>query len=61
MTVEDYYEIMEVYYDKNGNIIGYADAGCPYGESIEEIRECLKLMSRALDEPILQMKDIKGG
>ena len=57
---EGYYEIMEVYYDKEGNINGYADTGCPYGESLEGVKRCLELMSKALDEPILQLKDLNS-
>ncbi len=56
---EDYYEIMEVYYDEEGNIDGYADTGCPHGESPEGIRRCLELMYRALDKPIIELKDIR--
>lgn len=57
---EDYYEVVEVYYDKEGNINGYADTGCPYGESLEGIKRCLGLISKALDEPILQLSGFKN-
>lgn len=56
---EDYYEIMEVYYDDEGNINGYADTGCPYGESLQGVKECLKRMHSALTKSVLQLKDIK--
>ena len=57
---EDYYEVMEVYYDEEGNVNGYADTGCPYGENLAGIKKCLELMSEALDKPILQLKDLNS-
>ena len=38
MTVKKIITDMEVYYDKNGNINGYADGRLSLWESIEEIR-----------------------
>lgn len=56
---EGYYEIMEVYYDEEGRINGYADAGCPYGENLRGIKDCMELMGKALNKSILQLKDMR--
>lgn len=58
-TVENRLEIMEVYYYKNGNYRGYGEASAPYGETTEEIQECLNLMQKALLKPIIDMSEIK--
>lgn len=58
-STEQVLEVKEIYYDKEGNISGYGDAPIPYGESIDEVRECLDLMYQALNEPILNYSDIK--
>lgn len=51
-------EIKEIYYDKNENIDGFGDAPVPYGETIEEVKECLDLMYKALKKPVLNYEDI---
>lgn len=53
---EEVLSIREVYYNKNGDIEGYGDAPVSYGESIEEIKKCLDLMSEALEKPIVDCK-----
>ncbi len=55
---EDFYEIKEIYYDDNGNITAYAEVGSPYGESVVEVKKCLELMLRALDKPVINIKDL---
>ena len=51
-------QITEVYYDDNENIIAWGDAPTPYGESVEDVKECLNLMEQALSEPIIDYKDL---
>lgn len=50
-----YYEIMEIYYDENGEVSCYADADLPYGENIEEIKSGIELILKALDKPIIEI------
>ena len=52
-------EIKEIYYDEDDNIYGYGDAPVPYGETKEDIRECLELMRRALNKPIIEYRPVK--
>lgn len=59
-TTEQVLEIKEVYYDKDGNVNGYADALTPLGETIDELKESLCLILQALDKPILNYSDIKA-
>lgn len=54
---EEYYEIYEVFYDDDGNPNGYGDAH-PGGEDIEELRDELLLMIDAVNQPVLEMKDL---
>ena len=56
---EQVLEIKEVYYDKDGNIKAFGEAPVPYGESIEEVKECLDLMYKALEQPIVDYEQIK--
>lgn len=58
-TTEQVLEIKEIYYDKEGKINGYGDASVPYGETVEEVKECLDLMYGALNKSILNYSDIK--
>lgn len=54
--------IMEVYYDKDGSIRGWVDKEVtPYGESIEEIKDDLDLISQAFDRPIIEYDDLPKG
>lgn len=53
------YEILEVYYNDNDIIDGWAKVE-PYGESEEGLRRDLELMIRAFDRPVLVMgEDLK--
>lgn len=56
---KDCYQISEVYYDSKGNINGYGDAPIPYGESKEEVKECLDLMYESLNKSILNIEDLE--
>jgi len=52
---EKEYAIHEAYYgrDDDGGISITADHKAPYGETVEELRETLQRMLRALDRPVL--------
>jgi hypothetical protein len=64
-TVDDTekYEIHEVYYDANDKIEAWTrDAVAPYGETLEELREDILHMLRAVDNaPVLNAEDLPGG
>ena len=47
-----WYEIIEVYYEK-GKVVGTTDAVHPVGDSVEDLRQDLELMLRALDKPVI--------
>ena len=48
-----WYEIIEVYYDDEGKVVGSTDAVHPTGDSLEDLRQDLELMLRALDKPVI--------
>lgn len=49
-----FYEIREVYYDKDDNPDGWAKAHSPGGDTVEELRQELERMARATRKPVLQ-------
>ncbi len=51
---EEWLEIHEVYYDDNGQHTMYTEEAVSVaGEAIEELRETLSRMEKALNQPIL--------
>lgn len=51
---ELFFQIHEVYYDKNGNPDGYSENASPVGsESVKEINTVLKQMKCAVKKPVL--------
>ena len=56
---DDWYQIHEVYYDKDNNVNGWTENGATVnGNTIDEIRSSLELMLKSLDKEILnQNKD----
>jgi hypothetical protein len=55
---EVYFQIHEVYYDKDGNPDGYAEDGTTVGgESIESISWVLEEMTKCLKKPILSVNN----
>ena len=56
--------ITEVFYESNTNeVIGWVnifDYGCPYGESIEDLKETFENMKKAFDEPVLNEDKLLG-
>ena len=52
------YQIYEVFYNADGSIWGFTnDPVDPCGETVEEVRESLERMLRALDRPVLDWHD----
>lgn len=50
---ETNFYIAEVYYDADGNTIGWTEEKSVYGESVDEVRQTLTWMLESLDKPIL--------
>ena len=53
------HEIKEVYYDKTDNIASFGDAPTPYGDTVEDIKQCLDLMYKALDKPVIDYDEFE--
>lgn len=53
-------QIEEVYYNENNEIVAFGEAPVPYGENIEEVRECLNLMCKALEKDVIDKIDIEN-
>lgn len=57
---ETYFEIHEVHYGDDGSIWAMTEnPTSPFGETIEELQECLEQMKRACDATILIEGEIK--
>ena len=56
-TSETLFEIKEVYYNETGNIISFGNAPVPYGNSVEDVKQCLDMMQKALNEPVIEYKE----
>jgi len=56
---DDWYQIHEVYYDKDGKIKGWTENGATVaGNTLVELRDSLEMMLKSLDKEILnQNKD----
>ena len=59
---DDWYQIHEVYYDKDGKIKGWTENGATVaGNTLVELRDSLGMMLKSLDKEILnQNKDEKS-
>ena len=55
------YMLTEVFYHSNGSVMAYSADNNIYGESREEIIECLEMMLKDAkkDQPILEEEDFK--
>ena len=50
------YSIHEVYYSKDGTIVGWTqDPSEAYGETVEELRKTLEMMGQALDHTVIEV------
>ena len=57
-SIEEWYEIHEVYYDKKSNIDGMTkNPICPMGHTIEDLKTELQRMIDCLEKPILEYDD----
>jgi hypothetical protein len=56
---EPFYEICEVFYDQNDDPAGWAKCNA-MGEDMKILSECLKLMAKALNQPVLEPHDFIG-
>lgn len=60
-VIEPYYTINEVFYDKSdGKPYAYGPPSSVLGNSVEDIRLTLEQMARALEEPVLDARDVGG-
>lgn len=50
---ETLYEIRETYYDKDGNINGWAETPDVIGDSADELKGTLEKMLQCLDKPLV--------
>ena len=55
---DKYYEICEVYYDKNDKPIGYCDA-CFLSETKDGLKEIYERMREAFDLPVINENDLE--
>ena len=57
---DDFYQIHEVYYDKEGKVESYTKNGVTVGgKDIGEVKWVLLEMLKALDKPVLDYEDSK--
>ena len=56
---EKYYEIKEVYYHRDGTLMGYCDASVS-GESFSDIINTLDMMKTDAHKSVLKPSDFKG-
>jgi hypothetical protein len=56
---EDWFEISEVYYDQLGKPMGHCKATVG-GDTSEEIKTVLEMMSSALEKPVMKATDFKS-
>lgn len=58
---DDFYGIVEVYYDDAGEPDGYAEIKetRPYGDTLPELLSDLRLMEKAFEYPVVQIVDDK--
>ena len=48
------FEICEVYYDNDGNVIGHTEAISLVGNTMQELAEQLALMIECIDKPVIE-------
>ena len=54
-----FYEICEVFYDEQDDPAGWAKCNA-CGEDAESVKECMRLMAKALTQPALDPDDFIG-
>ncbi len=53
-----WYELVEVYYDDNGQPNGFSQADAPHGNTPETIRRIMDDMHKALEQPVIQQEEV---
>lgn len=48
-------QIMETYYDENGVPDSFGEAPTPYGENVDEVEACYKLIGEAFNKNIIEV------
>jgi hypothetical protein len=51
---ETLYEIREVYYDENGDIVNFAEQPDIIGHSLQEVKDTLRRMVECCKKPIIE-------
>lgn len=54
-----YYEIKEIYYNRDGSLMGFCDASVS-GESVEDIINLLNTMKEDAHKAVVRPEDFKG-
>lgn len=57
ITREEYYELIECYYNDDGSLMGYTEYPSPDGGTVEELQESYKMMAEAFTKPVLNPSD----
>ena len=52
-----WHEIVEIYYNDEGKIVGSTDAVSPAGDTVEDLRQDLELMLRATNKPVISHEE----
>ena len=54
--------IHEVYYNESGEPRAWTENPvAPFGETVEDVRECLNMMIQALGKPVLKESHLESG
>jgi hypothetical protein len=56
---EPWVELHEVFYEDDGSLMGYAQATTG-GEDLDDVKQTLTWMLKALEHPVLRVEDFKG-
>ena len=54
--LEEYYEVKEVFYDKDGGLAGYSEASV-FSETFEGLYECMEMMKAGMAKPVINEED----
>ena len=54
--IDEYFEIKEVFYDKEGNLAGYAEASV-FSDTYDGLFEVMEMMKSATAKPVINEED----
>lgn len=58
---EIYYTVNEVYYNKDGSIMGYIEEGkAPWGTDVDELRWVIQMMLESCDDEIIDRAELEA-